>query len=78
MDMKAQVMIEPGKVQMDLTFLRVNDIETTEGWLQLGQFDFYRFFDIQKVLKKVQRISVYDSIPELKNSYYQTIMFMDQ
>jgi len=45
-------MIEPKKVQMDLTFLRVNDIETQESWLQLGQFDAYRFFDIQKVLKK--------------------------
>jgi hypothetical protein len=78
MDMKSQVLIEPTKVQMDLTFLRVNDIESQESWLQLGQFDAYRFFDIQKVLKKVQKRSVYDAVPELKNSYYQTILFIDQ
>lgn len=36
MDMKSQVIIEPKKVQMDYTFLRVNDIETQESWLQLG------------------------------------------
>jgi len=33
MDMKSQILIEPKKVQMDLTFLRVNDIETQESWV---------------------------------------------
>lgn len=78
MDMKSQVLLEPKKIQMDLTFLRVNDIETQESWLQLGQFDAYRFFDIQKVLKKTQFRSVNDETPELKDSYYMTILFMDQ
>ena len=78
MDMKSQVQIEPKKVQMDYTFLRVNDIETQESWLQLGQFDAYRFFDINKILKKTQMKTVYSKIPALANSYYQTIMFMDQ
>lgn len=62
---------------MDYTFLRVNSIETQESWLQLGQFVAYTFYDINKILKKTQSISVYDKIPELANSYYQTIMFMD-
>lgn len=30
------------------------------------------------MIKKTQMRSVNDGIPELKNSYYQTIMFIDQ
>ena len=63
---------------MDYTFLRVNSIETQESWFQLGQFIAYTFFDIQMVIKKVQARTVYDTVPAMKNSFYQTILFMDQ
>ena len=63
---------------MDYTFLRVNTIETQENWVQLGQFIGYTFYDIQNVIKKIQRRTVYDPLPSMKNSLYQTIMFMDQ
>ena len=63
---------------MDYTFLRYNDISTEENWVQLGQYIGYSFYDIQNVMKKVQARTVYDPIPKLKNSLYQTIMFVDQ
>jgi hypothetical protein len=55
---------------MDYTFLRVNEIETEESWIQLGQFDSYTFYDIQNVIKKIQARSVYDPLPSMKNSLY--------
>ena len=77
MEMKSQAKIDPDVVSMDYTFLRVNTIETVEYWVQLGQYVGYKFYDIQNVIRKIQARSVYDPIPELKNSLYQTIMFVD-
>jgi len=53
MDMNSQVILnEPSLIKIDFTFLRLNDIESDEKWLQLFDGIKYVFYDIQKVLRK--------------------------
>lgn len=80
MEMLSQVRLEPSNLQMHLSFVRKNDINTNEDWFQIfdSQIKNYQFYDIGRVILKNFDISTNRRVKQLKNTYYQTVLFRDQ
>ena len=58
-------------------FIRENEAESEEDWLQFGQKDSYIFYDVEVANSRDMHVSYYNGMPEVKDSIYQAIAFRD-
>ena len=76
-EMKNEVVLEPDLMKQRYVFLRENAVESEEGWLQFGQMDSYKFYDVGRINSRDMDITYYNTMPKAKDSVFQAIVFRD-
>jgi hypothetical protein len=73
----SSALLDPEVSQIDYTYARINQISSAEEYIHLSPATPYKFYDYNKMVRKVQHKSVNNKIPLSKGALFQTVIFLD-
>ena len=77
MTLMSSALLNPEVAQIDYTYLRINQVYSSEEIIHLAPAADYKFYDFDKSVRKEQHTSVNNNIPAAKGALFQTILFVD-